>query len=423
MRCGRCGNENSESNRFCGMCGAPLVANTQASGVGRATPEEAKAEAAPAPRSAETRIPSNAARSATEAVPAPAERHAAPVNSSPVITGPSFLGLNKPADGRSGDQQGSHHGHGRGNDSWGGSSRNVDYLLEDDEDEPKRGWGKLAAVVIALALVAGFGYLRWKQGGFDWLTNDRKPAAAQPSQNPADSATVAGAAASPTATTPSPVTPDGASNAAAPAAGAAPASGTDASTQPATAPGVSPSTAAPSTAAPSSSAPAGTAATTPSQSAVPANPPPDASAGKPTDSGSTENSQAPAADSEAPANIPPPAVSSKPRVREPKPTPATPVDTTAEAERYIYGRGVRQDCDRGVRLLKTAAGTNLKAMISMGVLYSTGTCTPRDLPTAYLWFARALHKQPDNQVLQDDLQKLWGQMTQPERQLAIKLSQ
>jgi len=423
VRCGRCGNENSESNRFCGMCGAPLVANTQASGVGRATPVEAKAEAAPAPRSAETRIPSNAARSATEAVPAPAERHAAPVNSSPVITGPSFLGLNKPADGRSGDQQGSHHGHGRGNDSWGGSSRNVDYLLEDDEDEPKRGWGKLAAVVIALALVAGFGYLRWKQGGFDWLTNDRKPAAAQPSQNPADSATVAGAAASPTATTPSPVTPDGASNAAAPAAGAAPASGTDASTQPATAPGVSPSTAAPSTAAPSSSAPAGTAATTPSQSAVPANPPPDASAGKPTDSGSTENSQAPAADSEAPANIPPPAVSSKPRVREPKPTPATPVDTTAEAERYIYGRGVRQDCDRGVRLLKTAAGTNLKAMISMGVLYSTGTCTPRDLPTAYLWFARALHKQPDNQVLQDDLQKLWGQMTQPERQLAIKLSQ
>ena len=25
MRCGRCGNENSEGNRFCGMCGANLV--------------------------------------------------------------------------------------------------------------------------------------------------------------------------------------------------------------------------------------------------------------------------------------------------------------------------------------------------------------------------------------------------------------
>jgi len=39
------------------------------------------------------------------------------------------------------------------------------------------------------------------------------------------------------------------------------------------------------------------------------------------------------------------------------------------------------------------------------------------------WFALALHKEPDNPSLQNDLQKLWSQMTQPERQLAIKLSQ
>ena len=96
----------------------------------------------------------------------------------------------------------------------------------------------------------------------------------------------------------------------------------------------------------------------------------------------------------------------------------------AEAERYIYGRGARQDCDHGMRLLKTAAQqSNPKAMISLGALYSTGTCTPRDLPTAYRWFALALHKQPDNQALQDDLKNLWDKMTQPERQLAIKLSQ
>jgi TPR repeat protein len=96
----------------------------------------------------------------------------------------------------------------------------------------------------------------------------------------------------------------------------------------------------------------------------------------------------------------------------------------AEAERYIYGRGVGQDCERGLRLLKPSAQqANPNAMISLGALYSTGTCTPRDLPTAYRWFALALHKQPDNQALQNDLQKLWSQMTQPERQLAIKLSQ
>jgi hypothetical protein len=35
----------------------------------------------------------------------------------------------------------------------------------------------------------------------------------------------------------------------------------------------------------------------------------------------------------------------------------------------------------------------------------------------------ALRKDPDNQPVQADLQKLWGEMTQPERQLAIKLSQ
>jgi len=85
---------------------------------------------------------------------------------------------------------------------------------------------------------------------------------------------------------------------------------------------------------------------------------------------------------------------------------------------------VAQDCDRGLRLLKPAAAqANVKAMISLGTLYSSGTCTPRDLPTAYRWYALALHKQPDNQSLQDDLQNLWGKMTQPERQLAIKLSQ
>jgi TPR repeat protein len=95
-----------------------------------------------------------------------------------------------------------------------------------------------------------------------------------------------------------------------------------------------------------------------------------------------------------------------------------------EAERYIYGRGAGQDCDRGVRLLKAAAEqSSVKAMISLGALYSTGTCTPRDLPTAYRWFALALHKEPENQTLQNDLQNLWSTMTQPERQLAIKLSQ
>jgi hypothetical protein len=35
----------------------------------------------------------------------------------------------------------------------------------------------------------------------------------------------------------------------------------------------------------------------------------------------------------------------------------------------------------------------------------------------------ALRKDPNNQAVQTDLEKLWGEMTQPERQLAMKLSQ
>jgi TPR repeat protein len=94
------------------------------------------------------------------------------------------------------------------------------------------------------------------------------------------------------------------------------------------------------------------------------------------------------------------------------------------AEKYIYGRGAPQDCDRGMKTLRPAAAKgNARAMISLGALYATGVCAPRDLPTAYHWFALALRKQPNDQPLQDNMEKLWGRMTQPERQLAIRLSQ
>lgn len=119
----------------------------------------------------------------------------------------------------------------------------------------------------------------------------------------------------------------------------------------------------------------------------------------------------------------------KPRPADPvaaaePPRPVRTVDPVAEAQKYLYGKGVKQDCDRGMRLLKPAADkANPKAMIEMGALYSAGLCAPRDLPTAYRWFAMALHKDPENQAVQTDLQKLWSEMTQPERQLAIRLSQ
>ena len=400
MRCGRCGNENAEANRFCGMCGAPLLAKT---------PVAERTGQAPAVGPASGS--------------APAERRPAAVTLSgdepktgPVITGHSFLGLNMPATG---GRAGEHADHTAGTHAAGSRgdaghdplrpSSNLDYLLE-DEEPPKRGAGKLIVVVVALLLAVGFGYLHWKQGGFDWLNaGEKKPAAATPAPeatpNGADSGGTTGTAA----------------NGATPAGGASGAG---------TAPGTGGAAVNPtdSTAPQANPAPSSSEATSsqgaPSQTAAP---PSVAPPGKAGDSGAAADAAPPVPGSDSAGKSP--AVEQPARAktdaRKPaKPGAAKPADPVTTAERYIYGRGVRQDCDHGMRLLKRATEqSNAKAMISMGAVYSTGTCTPRDLPTAYRWFALALHQDPDNQALQDDLQKLWSQMTQPERQMAIKLSQ
>ena len=73
--------------------------------------------------------------------------------------------------------------------------------------------------------------------------------------------------------------------------------------------------------------------------------------------------------------------------------------------------------------LKTAAGhSNPKAMSVLGTMYATGHCVDRDLPSAYRWFARALHLDPGNARVQRDLEVLWRQMSADERQLAMRSS-
>jgi hypothetical protein len=413
VRCGRCGNENAEGHRFCGMCGASLVATAQGAGrapVAAPTGNVAVPVSVPgqsAPRAADQApLPEPAGLGSAAADRRPASRPSSHVGSSagPVITGHSFLGLSTPGPAADSNAE---------RDPLRPSS-NLDYLLE-DEEEPKRGWGKPIVIVVALALAVGFGYLHWKQGGFDWLNaGDKKPGAKQtadatqsPDSGGATGGTTPGGAApaagaSNTGTAPA---TNGAASPVEPAAGQAVPS--PATSQAAPIP-ATPSPAAPSQAGPSQTSPA---QNSPTQI-------------QPTDPSLSAASAAPPAGSDA-DNQPPP----EPKAVARKPSPAKTAaaklsDPVTEAERYIYGRGVRQDCDHGLRLMKPAAEqSNTKAMISLGALYSTGTCTPRDLPTAYRWFALALHKEPDNQALQDDLQKLWSQMTPPERQLAIKLSQ
>lgn len=96
-----------------------------------------------------------------------------------------------------------------------------------------------------------------------------------------------------------------------------------------------------------------------------------------------------------------------------------------KADAYLYGRGgVAENCDEAIKNLKAASASgNAKARSAFGTMYATGHCVPRDLPTAYSWFALALRADPNNQILEKDLTALWNQMTPPERQLATKIKQ
>lgn len=109
-----------------------------------------------------------------------------------------------------------------------------------------------------------------------------------------------------------------------------------------------------------------------------------------------------------------------------KAAPATSPDADLElaGERYLYGNGAPQNCARAESSLRTAAlHGNSKAQTVLGTMYATGHCVGRDLPTAYRWFARALHQDPQNTRISADLQVLWRQMTPQEKQLATASGQ
>jgi Sel1 repeat len=109
-----------------------------------------------------------------------------------------------------------------------------------------------------------------------------------------------------------------------------------------------------------------------------------------------------------------------------KAAPATSPDADLEqsGEKYLYGTGVPQNCQRAESNLRTAATHgNSKAQTVLGTMYATGHCVGRDLPTAYRWFARALHTDPQNSRISADLQVLWRQMTPQEKQLATASGQ
>jgi zinc-ribbon domain len=395
VRCPRCGNENPAGNRFCGMCGATLLAPTPAP----PQPAHQPPRSAPAPAPA-TQEPIR--RPAPEA-PRAAARIA---DEPPSIAGPSFLGLNDPPERK------------RASFEANPSSRssNLDYLLDDVEEPKGGGAGKVFLILLALVLAVGFGYLRFKDHGFPWVTKENKPAPtaeAAPANDTnagASPATTTPPAASPRITPESQPAPSQSTSSAPPSQPASqqpPPSPDSGETQPNSNTNPAPA------AKPSEAPPGGDGASSKPAEAAP-NSDDAANASKSENKDDAKNST----ESAAPANPDAEAPAAKPHAA------TRPLDPVAEAQKYIYGRGVPQDCDRGLRLLKPMASQkNPKAMIEMGALYSAGLCTPHDLPTAYYWFALASRKDPSNESINADLQKLWGEMTQPERQLAIKLTQ
>jgi hypothetical protein len=346
------------------------------------------------------------------------EREPISERSAPPISGPSFLGLGgEPSTG----------------DGYSGYSRSPDYLLEDDE--PKRSYGRFFFILLLLAAIAGLGWMRYTRG--DWvppwvkgaLQSTRKPPQQPTEATPRAADTTAPAATTPDNTQNAPTE----SNIPPSTAGATPSASTS-PTPPASAPAAQPSEGAPNS------------LTTDIAKAAPAKGPDTAKARESNardansdDSGDEEGAGPPAAakpsakkavvDDNEDADEPPARTTRA--SKSAKAVPARPVQEAspddalvANAEKYLYGRGVPQNCDRALSSLRAAAGRqNSRARSLLGTMYATGHCVGRDLPNAYRWFALASRENADNIWVQRNLEMIWREMTPQERQLATQRSQ
>jgi len=87
------------------------------------------------------------------------------------------------------------------------------------------------------------------------------------------------------------------------------------------------------------------------------------------------------------------------------------------AQQYLQGRGVRQNCEQGLLFLRAATEQgDAGAAIQMGALYASGHCVRRDPVKAYQWFNVARQQQPENRRLENNLNRMWAEMTPQERQ-------
>jgi len=384
LKCEQCGHESGAQYHYCGVCGAKLPPQP------------------PFP----LLLPLSKKPSSGPAIEGPVRR----VSSEPIRqeSEPSFLA---PIDD---------------------TNSRLAYLLEDDL--PESHWGK--SVLVLLLVVIGISVAGWH-----WRERLRTYLASHSAQHPNNQTDQAGtadahgsesaeipnnAAASDkqmtgvtglpvttaqnqgaSGTGPNPVAPPGAQNAALTqnvATGSPAQDGT-----------------APASNALSADAPSNPQAATP-VSTVTAAPAATASANEPDGSAAQNGKQVVAsAKQEAAASASVTSKKSGHTVRQTAPTPSDADQLEAQGEKYLYGAGVPTSCSLARQDLQAAAEHgNVRANRVLGTMYATGHCVGRDLPLAYRWFAKALRQDPNNDLLTQDLQVLWTQMTTEERQIAMR---
>jgi hypothetical protein len=317
-------------------------------------------------------------------------------NQARTVSGPSFLGLsNEP------------------------TSDNFQYLLEDPEGDSHRGRYLVLFLLVAIGLGLGW---QWKHGAFPFTGLGTQ-----------------------TATNGSPTSPSSSGNMSASPSEVAPAMSNDREAVPHPRTGVGePSRPETKTA---ESKPGNSRVPTPTDQEIGSSMPP---ASEPKAEPAQDKPEAAQQKKPAKAEVadatPPPAQKAAPEKptekpvasREPQPK-VTPASRTvvegprrsaassqddalaADGEKYLYGRGVPQNCNRAQRDLLTAGqGTSAKAQSMLGAMYATGHCATRNLPTAYRWFAKSLRTDPSNTRLSRNLEILWNQMTPDEKQIALQ---
>ena len=90
-------------------------------------------------------------------------------------------------------------------------------------------------------------------------------------------------------------------------------------------------------------------------------------------------------------------------------------------EKYLYGRGVPQNCQQAVQHFQAAAKQdNAPALAHLGVMSASGQCMKLDRVAAYQWFARAKLADPDNAWLDRSMDMLWASMSHRERNAVLK---